>query len=98
MIEINKRQRIKTYLQSHSDIFQLDIDNELRKNNIPLDCQLRKSLYAFRELFFEKSEEILSKPSDELAILDDFIYWNVVDYGDKNLCYINELLEYLNKN
>ncbi len=74
LIEINKRQRIKTYLQSHSDIFQLDIDNELRKNNIPLDCQLRKSLYAFRELFFEKSEEILSKPSDELAILDDFIY------------------------
>ncbi len=73
-MELNKRQRIKTYFQSHTDVFKLDIDNELKKNNIPLDSQLRKSLYAFRELFFEKAEVILSKPSDELALFEDFIY------------------------
>jgi hypothetical protein len=62
-MELNKRQRIKTYFQSHTDVFKLDIDNELKKNNIPLDSQLRKSLYAFRELFFEKDILLAESPS-----------------------------------
>ena len=74
LIETEKRQLIRTYYQSHTDVLQLDIEKELEKNDVPIESQLRKSLYAFRDLFLEIAEEVIFMPIDEWIIHDDFEY------------------------